>query len=311
MTATNSPKDRTTAATAELRDFLTSFERLAETNDLRAKVCALIPLAEAVREMGKALIPRSLASGARDRILYYFRQYPQTIIPGAELMVVSGIGEWARRVRELRVQFGWKIISGQAVKDMLAAKQIVTLGTEDLTRMTAKDYILVDPMQDLEAAYRWNSAHDIRNQGGSTKKRLLAYLRANVGKPVTGEELLYVANKKREWTRRARELRTQDGWPVVTRSTGRPDLAVGEYLLEADRQMPPHDRDIDDDVQLAVYERDKYICTNCGWNRTRWTREQPRFLELHHIKPHVEGGENQAENLVVLCNVCHDRVHAH
>ncbi|NCX93500.1 MAG: HNH endonuclease [Gammaproteobacteria bacterium] len=42
----------------------------------------------------------------------------------------------------------------------------------------------------------------------------------------------------------------------------------------------------------------------------RWSKDDPRILELHHLKAHVEGGENIAKNLIVLCNRCHDDIHA-
>jgi 5-methylcytosine-specific restriction endonuclease McrA len=32
-------------------------------------------------------------------------------------------------------------------------------------------------------------------------------------------------------------------------------------------------------------------------------------LELHHLEAHVKGGENAAENLITVCNVCHDKIH--
>jgi 5-methylcytosine-specific restriction endonuclease McrA len=41
-----------------------------------------------------------------------------------------------------------------------------------------------------------------------------------------------------------------------------------------------------------------------------WKREDARILELHHLKPHVEKGENIAANLLVLCSKCHDAAHA-
>jgi 5-methylcytosine-specific restriction endonuclease McrA len=85
---------------------------------------------------------------------------------------------------------------------------------------------------------------------------------------------------------------------------------MGEYVLEsADRIAEPHDRKIPFDVQKAVYERAKSSCELCGWNRERWTREDPRILELHHLSEHAEGGKNVAENLIVLCSKCHDDVH--
>ena len=63
-----------------------------------------------LRDLGKALIPAEYASAARDRIPYYFRKYPGIIIRGDDLLVVSWIQEYARRLRELRVQFGWAIV---------------------------------------------------------------------------------------------------------------------------------------------------------------------------------------------------------
>jgi len=55
---------------------------------------------------------------ARDRILQYLLKYPATVVQGEELMVVAGIGEWARRVRELRVEHGWSILTGNTVNEM-------------------------------------------------------------------------------------------------------------------------------------------------------------------------------------------------
>ena len=59
----------------------------------------------------------------------------------------------------------------------------------------------------------------------------------------TGEGLgeLY---REKEWARRVRELRTEEGWPIVTRNSGRDDLAIGVYVLEEDRQTYEHDRSI-------------------------------------------------------------------
>ncbi|MFR5760709.1 MAG: HNH endonuclease [Oscillospiraceae bacterium] len=39
-------------------------------------------------------------------------------------------------------------------------------------------------------------------------------------------------------------------------------------------------------------------------------RDDPRkMLELHHKQQHKDGGENTVENLITLCNVCHDAIH--
>jgi len=164
--------------------------------------------------------------------------------------------------------------------------------------------------QDREAALRWNQLNGIRKKSGGVKLKILEYLRENIGRVVTGEELRYLARDKKEWARRIRELRTEDGWPVFTRMQGRPDLFVGEYLLEEDRQAKKHDRKISDDVRVKVLERDQFQCVCCGWKREDLSRDDPRkFLELHHVDDHVKGGSNTVENLVTLCNVHHDQVH--
>ena len=81
-------------------------------------------------------------------------------------------------------------------------------------------------------------------------------------------------------------------------------------MLEADRQSPPHDRDILDAVRREVLRRDDYRCIVCEWHHDLWNASDPRHLEIHHVQEHVEGGENTAENLVALCTVCHDELHA-
>ena len=253
------------------------------------------------------LIPSEYASAARDRILYYFRKYPRTVIEGDELLVVSGIQEYARRVRELRVQFGWAIASGVTMKEMSEAEHAEL--PDDFTRMKPSQYVLLSEDQDREAALRWNTANTIRKERGSMRDKILRFFRANVGREVTGEELRYVAGNKTEWARRVRELRTEFGWPVVTKSTGRPDLGIGVYVLQADRQSPEHDRHTPDDVRREVLRRDGYRCSDCHWSHDEWNPSDPRHLELHHVKHHVKGGENVKENLKTLCTVCHDKLH--
>ncbi len=251
------------------------------------------------------MIPRELASSARDRILVYLSQYPRTRIDGAELAVVAGIDDWPRRVRELRVELGWPIVSGVTAKEMFEQGELVF---EDLsaTTLTKDDYILLDTTQDREAAYRWHIAKTIRNSTGSAKEKILRYFRENVARSVTGEELRYVCKDLTEWGRRVRELRTEDGWHY----SGRIDLPVGVYLLEQDRQSPPHDRLIRDEDRRNTLRRDNYQCQRCGWQHSMNNRSDPRHLELHHIEHHVDGGSNTQENLITLCTVCHDDWHS-
>lgn len=291
----------------ELARLIANFEADLRSGELRTKVLALVPIFHGLRELGKAFLPAECASAARDRILFYLRNYPRSVISGDELMVVSGIQEYARRVRELRVELGWAIASGVSIREMVEAGAEEV--PDEMKGMKTSDYVLLDTEQDREAAHRWNVANTIRKQPGSVREKILEFLRANVGRSVTGEELRYVANDKTEWARRVRELRTEHGWPVATKSTGRPDLPVGAYVLQGDRQSPEHDRLIPDDVRGEVLRRDGYECKRCSWSHKEWNPSNPRHLELHHIEHHAKGGRNVKENLKTLCNVCHDKVH--
>lgn len=292
----------------EVAGLIDNFEAELKGGDLRRKVLALVPVFRRLRYLGKSLIPEHIASAARDRIRYYFLKYPFTVIRGDELLVVSGIKEWPRRVRELRVQCGWMIISGITAKQMYDEDEF-PLKDIKLSELKPDDYILIDKNQDRDAVHRWNVANEIRRKKLSVRDKILEFFKSNVGKPVSGEELRYVANQKTEWARRVRELRTEFGWPIVTRNTGRPDLPVGVYLLQADRQSYKHDRSIPDVIRRKVLRRDGYKCLNCGWSHEEWNPSDPRHLELHHKKYHSEGGKNIEENLVAICTTCHGSLH--
>jgi hypothetical protein len=295
------------AVRRKVEELIRNFETELRAGELRPKVLALVPIFHGLRDLGKALIPSKYASAARDRILYYFRKYPRIIIDGAELLVVSGIQEYARRVRELRVQFGWAIASGVTIKEMRDDEDEEL--PNELKAMRPSDYVLLNETQDRDAAHRWNVPNTILKEHGSVRDKILKFVRANVGKGVTNEELRYVAGDKTEWARRVRELRTEFGWPIATKSTGRPDLSVGVYVLQADRQSPEHDRRIPDDIRREVLRRDGYRCQECNWSHDEWNPSDPRHLELHHIKHHAKGGANVKENLKSLCTVCHDKLH--
>jgi len=137
----------------QLQKLLINFEQELKSDSLRNKVLSLVPCFHHLRDLGKSLIPSAIARSARDRILHYFKKYPAVIISGDELLVVSGIQEYARRVRELKVQFGWSIVSGLTAKQM-AEENEFPLSNIDVTSMGPSDYILLSSEQDREAAHR-------------------------------------------------------------------------------------------------------------------------------------------------------------
>jgi hypothetical protein len=295
----------------ELIELLTDFESSLANADLREKVLDLVEALRKLRDLGSSVIffefGENDAKSARNRILLYFQKYPRKIIHGDEIFVVSGIQEYARRIRELRVEFGWQIVSGETAKEMIKEGDLEIDNSDEIKSDT---YILLNDQQDREAAHRWNIANEIRNEKINLQGKLLKYFRENVGKKITGEELKYIAGRGQSWPRRIRELRTEEGWPIKTKISGRPDLPIGYYILEEDRQSKVHDRKIPDKIRVQVLERDNYKCVKCGWTYEMNKLDDPRhLLELHHIEAHVKGGANLAENLAVLCNTCHDDLH--
>ncbi|WP_226023655.1 HNH endonuclease [Halomicrobium salinisoli] len=56
-------------------------------------------------------------------------------------------------------------------------------------------------------------------------------------------------------------------------------------------------------IKKEIYERDNHCCQRCG------TKEHPYNLHAHHITPKAADGEARSENLVTLCEVCHERLH--
>jgi hypothetical protein len=320
MARRSHPDDQPESIRRSLVDLLNNFADELRGSDPRTKVKALIPAFHRLRDLGSSLIPGTGSASARERLIAYLTRYPKTVIDGDELMVVSGIGEWARRVRELRVQFGWWIYSGMTFQDMAedasaADNDVETtslrtmLGIEPST-IKPDQYVLMRGEQDRGAAYRWNVLNGIRRKKVSVTDKIIEYFRANVGEQITGEELKYLARDKKEWARRVRELRTEQGWPIATKNSGRNDLPIGVYVLEEDRQAEPHDRKIPDPLRLAVLQRDGFKCAECGWSRDMLSPADPRkTLELHHRQHHKDKGANSLENLVTLCNVHHDDVH--
>lgn len=296
----------------KLVELLQDFKSKLNENDLREQVLALIPANHLLRDLGSSLIPNTSLKSARDRILAYFKKYPTTIITSEEIAIVAGISEYTRRIRELRVEFGWPILNGTVINDLIeqgdVAKDLLEKWKE--SELKVDSYILIEDKQDRDAAFRWNTANVIRNSDLSTRNKLLEYFRKNVGKQITGEELKYIAKNNSEWARRIRELRTEFGWPIITRNTGSDELPVGVYLLIEDRQAPIHDRKIPDPVRVHVLKRDSFKCQKCSWSFADKIPGDPRnLLELHHKHTHVEGGPNSEANLITLCNTCHDDVH--
>jgi hypothetical protein len=82
--------------------------------DLRDSILRLTELQDLLRELALETGRSSglSRSSARNRIKAYFELYPNTVLSGKEVATVSGISEYARRIRELRDDYGMSILAG-------------------------------------------------------------------------------------------------------------------------------------------------------------------------------------------------------
>jgi hypothetical protein len=72
-----------------------------------------------------------LPAGARDRILLYLLAHVGAPVEKEELDGVSGIQEWARRVRELRLEEGWRISTQENRDDLAPGQYLLESGEPD------------------------------------------------------------------------------------------------------------------------------------------------------------------------------------
>ncbi len=232
-------------------------------------------------------------SGARRKILSYLQEHCGEWVHGEELAAVSGIGEWARRVRELRVEDGYLIHEEAGYYRLLAAEP------------------------DQTVARRWQLMNEIRRTEGSARERILALLTRSVGEKVTRYEVDYVS-KIKEGSRQVRELRDEFGWPIESHVDAE-DLKPGEYRLvsvEEEDRSDKRQRLYPDDLRQRVFERDRYTCWQCQRDRAAAERTGDRrfFLEVHHLQAVADELDalpverlNDASNLATFCHACHLR----
>jgi hypothetical protein len=60
-------------------------------------------------------------------------------------------------------------------------------------------------------------------------------------------------------------------------------------------------------AKAACLKRDKNTCQRCDRKGNKYERP----LTAHHIIPRNEGGEDYLDNLIALCDPCHDYVEIH
>jgi HNH endonuclease len=143
---------------------------------------------------------------------------------------------------------------------------------------------------------------------GGAKGKLRAYFLANLGRVMDSEELRDVAGNQSEWARRVRELRTEEGYLILTHND-RSELKPGQYLLETAKPQPAFERTISKEARAYVLDRNGFTCQMCGavageahpYDSKRKTR-----LHLGHVIDKSVGGTDDPSNLRAICSVCNE-----
>ncbi|MDR0876543.1 MAG: HNH endonuclease [Treponema sp.] len=130
----------------------------------------------------------------------------------------------------------------------------------------------------------------------------------NIGKKMDSYELREIAGGITEWARRVRELRTEEGYQILT-NNDRSDLKPGEYMLEDPKPQPAFERTISKETRAIVLDRNGFTCQMCGavageqhpYDPARKTR-----LHIGHIIDKSMGGTDDPSNLRAICSVCNE-----
>ena len=122
------------------------------------------------------------------------------------------------------------------------------------------------------------------------------------------DELRRVAGGITEWARRVRELRTEEGYRILTHND-LAELKPGQYVLRDPKPQPAFERDISKETRAFVLDRDGFTCQQCGavagethpYDQARKTR-----LQIGHVIDKSQGGNDEPSNLRALCSVCNE-----
>lgn len=147
-----------------------------------------------------------------------------------------------------------------------------------------------------------------KEKTGGARAKLRAHFLTNIGRVMDSHELREVSGGISEWARRVRELRTEEGYLILTHND-RSDLKPGEYLLENPKPEPAFERAISKETRAFVLDRNGFTCQMCGavagephpYDPSRKTR-----LHIGHIIDKSMGGTDDATNLRAICSVCNE-----
>ena len=101
------------------------------------------------------------------------------------------------------------------------------------------------------------------SRGSSSRDKLRTYILQNIGRKIEAVELRAVSGNASDWARRVRELRTLEGYQILTHND-RSDLKPGQYLLLDGKVATASKCEISKEIRAFVLSRDGSTCQLCG-----------------------------------------------
>ena len=142
----------------------------------------------------------------------------------------------------------------------------------------------------------------------SSKEKIRRFLLANIGRIIESQELQAAADGAVQYSRRLRELREEEGWPILSHNDTT-ELKPGQYLLKEkppDKPLVGFARGISAKLRSEVLDRNGFTCQMCGVTPGDIDPVTGRKVRLHigHIKDKSLGGKDELSNLRTLCSTC-------
>jgi len=141
-----------------------------------------------------------------------------------------------------------------------------------------------------------------------SKEKIRRFLLANIGRVIESHELQTAADGAVQYSRRLRELRDEEGWPILSHNDSS-ELKPGQYMLRHEpvhKERPQFTRVISAKLRAEVLDRNGFTCQMCGLTpgETDPATGRPVRLHIGHIKDKSLGGKDELSNLRTLCSTC-------
>ena len=141
-----------------------------------------------------------------------------------------------------------------------------------------------------------------------SKEKIRQFLLNNVGRVIESSELQAAADGAVQYSRRLRELRDEEGWPILSHNDSK-ELKPGQYLLRERPTIeyrPKFRRGISARLRAEVLDRNGFTCQMCGITPGEIDPATKRAARLHvgHIVDKSHGGKDELSNLRALCSTC-------